>query len=204
MAVESFNPYSIEGHYGLDLACRLVHGKRPRDVAIYADDPEVTLAAIRRLGWVPGSVRVQDAAHVAAVERALGVDVQVVNGTSGADAAIVAYSWDRLLSPPDAGYLVVVSRNRFSYRMISGRQLSGPSYRGARAWLQQTHRLQFSEGMFAPGFLGLWGSSLLAGDRKSDWHFRLGQLAMDRLYARSVLRNVASVTVLAGERREAA
>lgn len=204
MVVETFNPYSIEGHYGMELACRLLHERRPYDVAIYTDDPEVTVAAVRRLGWVRGRILVQHASHRDVVENALGVDVELVNESSHVDSAIVAYSWNQFQRPPDAGFVVLVSRNGFSYRLLTRRKLVGPSYRAARAWLQQTHELKVTEGLFAPGFLGLWGSSLLAGARKSDWHFRLGQLAMDRLYARSRLRTVAYVTVMAGERRGAA
>ena len=202
--LETFNPYSIEGHYGMDLACRLLHERRPRDVAIYADDPEVTKAAVRRLGWVPGRILVQSRSHVEAVKSALDIDVYADQGSGRIDAALVAYSWSKHQKPPEASLLVLVSHNQHSYRLVTTRKRSGSTYRAARAWLQQTHQLTSSESLFAPGFLSLWGSSLLAGSRKSPWHFRLGQLAMDRLYARSALHRVGYVAVMVGERREAA
>lgn len=196
-----FDPYSIEGHYGLDLICRLLFTRNPESVAIYSTDTDVALAIVRRLGWVSGGVYVETPVIARAVNEALGEKVSVIPSGKSVEVALVPYSWQRHDVPPDARYVVVLSRNRYSYRSLRAPRSVRESARAARGWLQQSHDVDRAVGLFTPGFIARWTASILFGARRSDVHFLLGQRAMDRLYSSGLQRQLGYLVVLEGIRR---
>ncbi len=198
----AFDPYSVEGHYGLDLACRLLHARRPSAVAIYSDDLNVTLAAVRRLGWVPGDIFVESTQIADALRASLGVEARVITSGIHADVALVPFAWSRLTSPPDAACVVLLSHNAWSYKSLIAPGTVGATGRSARRWLEQTHAVRDAVGLFTPSFIAQWTVSLASGTRWPNWHFRLGQRAMDRLYSGGVLHRLGYLLVLSGDRRE--
>jgi hypothetical protein len=198
----AFNPYSNEGHYGLELAIRLLHARRPATVALYTDNPEVAKAAVRRLGWVKGRIFVESQTIADAVWASLSVKVEAIDPALHVDVAFVPYSWRRFARPPAAPYIVMISRNKYSYKSLVAFGSIRESNIAAQRWLKQSHDVVDSVGLFTPVFMAQWVASLACGERWPNWHFRLGQRTLDRIYSSGLLHRLGYLVVVSGVNRE--
>src|SRR5205085_3704836 len=86
--IPTFDPYSLEGHYGLDMACYLLHRQQPRSVRIVSHDAEVVKAAARRLDWVSEPLLVETSQLASTLREQLGAR-SVCEAELRADAALV-------------------------------------------------------------------------------------------------------------------
>ncbi len=193
------HPLSTESRYSLDMACRLLYKHQPHSVRIYSDDVEMVQAVARRLGWLEGSLIVNNTALAEALSGLVGIRPLV--GGSDADAALVPFCDAADFTPPTEPYLVVVSFNAFSYKSI----LYPGSVRGTIFQLMRRltpkYALDLPVGLYAPQFLFPWLVSLLAGARFPALHFRFGQMAMDNMFVFGWMWRMSYIVVIAGHQR---
>jgi hypothetical protein len=194
-----FNPYSIESHYGLEMACFLVHRIQPRSVRICTSDPEVAKAAVRRLAWVESLV-VEQEQIAEAIAAALGIHPSLI-GEVEPDAALVPFSRQQYTEPPRAQYMVVLGHNGLSYKSFLYPGRVRDNVIAQLLWLRPKYLLDQQIGLFGPSFLTRWTLSMVAGPRLPSLHFQLGQRALDRLYTTGAFWWTGYITILAGRWR---
>ncbi|MGH2371771.1 MAG: hypothetical protein ACRDI2_26665, partial [Chloroflexota bacterium] len=116
----------------------------------------------------------------------------------GATAAVVPFALAEAAAVPPAPLTVVVERNARSYKSLLAPGRVRLTAGDVERWLQARGRVSARAGVMGPDFIALWGLALLAGPRRPDWHFRLNDLAMQRIINTGPLWRYGYVVVVAG------
>jgi hypothetical protein len=198
--ISTFDPYSLEGHYGLDMACYLLHQQQPRSVRIIACDAEVVKAAARRLDWVSEPLLVETPQLASVLIEQLGVR-SVCEAELPADAALVLLPAGLSGLPPMASFIVTVAQNALSYKSLLHPGQVGSNVFALLRWLKQRYIVCEQVGLFGPRFVFNWALSQLAGVRWAPEHFRFGQRAIDNLYSSGSLWWLGYLVVVAARQK---
>lgn len=198
--ISTFDPYSLEGHYSLDMACYLLHQRQPRSVRLVTHDAEVVKAAARRLDWVSEPLLVETPQIVAVLMEQLGVP-SVCDAELQADAALVLLPAGLSGLPPIASFIVTVAQNALSYKSLLYPGQIGSNVFALLRWLKQHYLICDKVGLFGPRFVFNWAISQLAGVRWAPEHFRYGQRAIDNLYSSGSLWWLGYLVVVAARQK---
>lgn len=196
-----FNAIGMEVRYSFDMACLLLYQQRPQNVRIYCDNSDLVRAAVRRLGWVTGTIYVDSELIAVPLRDIPNVSIEVADDAATIDAALFLFSREQYDAPPSAKTVVTVVDNRLSYKqLLYRRQVYDVSLSVAR-WLQQTHAITRRVGLFTPPFLYKWTLAQYFDKRDSAKHFQWGQRAMDSIYSESPLWWTGYLSVICGIQR---
>lgn len=192
----TFNPYAIENHYSLEMACYLLHQQAPTTVGIASDEAAVVQAAVRRLGWVRGALLVPKAELIPAAQGLTSVPIALLSDAAP-EAVLVPFSRQSYAQPPETPFLVTITRNAWSYKSLRYPGKTQDSLLRTLRWIGQTHHFQRGIGLFAPRFLVDWALSQAAGSRFPVVHFYRGQRAMEHIYETSPFWRLGYILVIA-------
>lgn len=195
-----FNPYSLESHYSLDMACYLLHREHPATVRICTGDVEIVKAAVRRLGWVTGRITVASPSLAAAVQPISAVAVEPYDSGATSDAILLPFARREYPDPPLASLLVSVTLNALSYKSLLYPGRTSDTVVSFVRWLRSSYHIRDRVGLFAPRFILEWAISQAAGTRYPALHFRCGQRALDHIYATGPLWWTGYILVVSASR----
>lgn len=191
-----FNPYSIENHYSLEMACYLLHQQAPGTVGIASNEPLVVQAAIRRLGWVQGELLLTKPELIPITQPLTDVPVALLSDRVP-DAVLMPFSRRFYAQAPETPFLVTITHNAWSYKSLRYPGKTQDNLYQTMRWVKQTHRVQRRVGLFAPRFLYDWALSQAAGTRFPVIHFSRGQQAMAHIYETGPFWRLAYILVIA-------
>ena len=200
IAQHHFDEFDIGNRYGLDYACYWLCRERPLTIRLVTQQPETALAAATRLAWANTTFYVDTKRIATAFKQQFGVKA-IVKPHQKTDAALVLFSRQNNSKPPIAKRVVVMAHNRLSYKTALYPRLDGDQVWNVHQWFKTTCEIDGRAGLFTPGFLLRWAGSLIAGSRRSERHFQLGQQAMDSLINTGPLWWLGYVIILAGKER---
>lgn len=194
---QQVDPYSIEIRCMLDRMGQLLYKERPRRVHIYADDPAMVRAVVRRLAGDYQLV-VDTPALADDVQRALGVAVTIA-GEAPADAAFAPLSLGRGAFPREP-VLVAAVHNPISYKTLRyPRQVPAVGLHVLKR-ARRGYRIDSIVGMYPPRCVGLLALAGLAERWSAAAYFRLEDLAMRYIYTATsaLMWRLSYVVIFAG------
>lgn len=197
----NFDPHSIIGTYGFDMAGYLISSRRPRSLYVQTGDIELVRAVARRFVGCLDELLVDDVGLAATIAAEIPLTTRVYDAVE-VEAAVAPFSRRSLAAPPPAQYVVVLIENSFSYKSLLRPGQVPDNILAARRWLQQTHEIQTCVGLLDPVFMGRTALSQLAGHRAPSFHFRVGQQALDNIYVTGPRAWVSYIALLGGTRKE--
>ena len=196
MAIDNFDEAADYIRYGLDYAAYLVCREDPTTVHIASRQSPVVESLLRRL---PRHVATSVAdAEVAGLVAARSGRTILAGTGEGAEAVIVPFASEEWGSVPQARLTVVVEENACSYKSILMPGRLRVTAGQTLSWLARRSTVTERVGLLGPDFIALWALVRLVGHRRSDWHFRLRDAAMQRIFRRDLLWRYSYVVVLAG------
>lgn len=198
MAIDRFDPAANDARYGLDYAAYLVCRERPTSIHIACSQRDVAEAAIRRL---PLSIT----ASVPQAETAEWISGRlarrVTAGTGeGVDAIVVPFAAEEWAAIPAAPFVAVVDRNAHSYKSLLAPGQLPLTASNVLAWVRSRWTVTERVGLMGPDFIALWALAEWVGHKRSDWHFRLRDSAMQRIFCRGPIWRFGYVVIVAGRR----
>jgi glycosyltransferase involved in cell wall biosynthesis len=196
MSPARFDPVAIDTSNALDYAGFLVAQRRPATIRLATGDPDVAVAAVRRLPWFRGLLLVDDDRVKDAVRPHHRGRAEVAPAVR-ADLGWSLFA-DRAVDRGETT-LVVVERNGLSYTALLGRSsIRASSWRTARR-LARDRRVRDQVGILAPPFLWRWAISLVAGKHAPGTYYLFAQRAMERVVERSWLWRFGAVVVICAD-----
>jgi len=195
--LKTFDPHSIIGQYGLDLACGLIYRKKPQSLYVQTDELPIARAVVRRFLGCFDEVLVDRIEIAQSISTDYHILARVYN-QSEVEAAILPFSRKRWPTPPNAELVVVVAENSISYKSLILPGRVPDSVVAVRRWLAQTHSIQECWGILDPVFIGRIAISKLAGHRIPTLHFWASQRALDNIYVTGLRALVSHITLLTG------
>lgn len=197
----TFNPWSIEAQYGLDMLAYLLYRSAPHSVYVCSSEPDAVVALVRRLyGWVD-TVFV-DNTHIATVlAQRFNFKAELYQQTSTPEAVCMLFPSDFNSEPPQAKAIFVMAHNAISYRGLLHPRSVSHTFLTFLRWLKSSYHIHTHVGMLGPKCIGALALSQLAGAKRPVFHFRTGQWAIDRIYTQGFMWWLSYVVILAGNHK---
>lgn len=201
MAAVQTNAYSTEVRYTLGMMSYYVHSMRPRSVRIATRSAEMAISAVRylanaRLDLIVESVEIQRI-----IADMFDVAVHVSDRSSEpADLGLFPFSIGEGVAPSGESAIIVAAYNALSYKsLLYPRAVRGTIF-GKLMQLRPNYRMDHVVGLYAPSFFFWLTLAKLAERFRSDWYFRLEDIAMRRLIHYGPMWRASYIVVAAGKK----
>lgn len=199
-SMPAFNPHSLMGQYGFDMAGYMISSQRPRQLYVQTRDIEIVRAVARRFVGSLDELLVEEVGLARIIAEEFRLPTRVYDA-SEIEAAVVPFSRTACATPPPARFVVTLIENSLSYRTLIYPGRVPDNVVAAHNWLRQTHEVQTCVGLLDPVFMARTTVSQLAGHRAPSLHFRMGQRALDNIYVTGVRAWISYIVLLAASRR---
>jgi hypothetical protein len=193
------DPASNAIRYSLDYLAYLANQERTELLHVASPDDVMVEAIIRRF---PRRVKVSTTYPDVAQAVSSRLD-RAVDAAPGADAdtMIVPFAAMEWPTVPAVPHTLVAEYNAFSYKWLLEPGRIKTTANGVIDWMKQRGSVTERVGVMGPDFIVLWALVELIGHRRSDWHFRLRDLAMQHIFRRGWLWRTGYVVIIGGHAR---
>jgi hypothetical protein len=165
-------------------------------VQVVGSNPAVIEAMVRRLP-PDADVGVRDPVLASAVAARLARPIVAVP-YSEVDVVVAPFAATEWSSALPAPVTVVAEHNALSYKTLLAPGSIKLSAWDVVRWVRRRGAIAERVGVMGPDFIVLWTFVEVIGRRRSDLHFRLRDLAMQRIFRRGALWSTGYVVVVAG------
>jgi poly-beta-1,6-N-acetyl-D-glucosamine synthase len=201
-APATVDPHGNEIRYALAQAGQVVAGAQPITVRIASRSPEVVRAAVRQLSACDYRLVLETEELRQSVADWFGLTAEVRGErATPADVALLPFSLEEGMRPAGEATVVAVCHNALSHRGLLGRGGPGGTVFQKLAILDQTYDTRAVSGILSPLSIALFGLANLLERWSSSLHFRVEDLARQRIVEPGPLWRVSSVVIIAGRRR---